>query len=401
MTSPATLHPASAEAAHAAASPALRARFLAGMSNAAATVSVVTTDGAAGRAGVTVSAMSSVSADGPHPVLLVCVHHLSPAAPRILANGAFCVNVLRDDQSYISDTFAGRFDRVTDKFDCADWTPMPSRSPRIVDPLVAFDCRVISGERIGTHHVFLGEVGEIFDAGRGSPLIYARRAYGVASRIEAAASLAAGRQSARDRLAIGCFHTFGPFILPEMIERLGPGTRVELVEGDQHRVQESLIGGETELALLYDLDLSEELEAEVLTQLTPYVLLAEGHPLADRPALTPQDLAPHPMVLLSAPPSGDYFTGLLRDAGVEPRIAYRSASFEMVRGLVGRGLGYALLATRPAAALTYDGHPLVSRPFSAPARPSRVVLARRRGAILGPAAERFGWLCRDFFALDG
>ena len=43
----------------------LRDRFIAGMARAATTVNVVTTDGPAGRAGVTVSAMSSVSADAP------------------------------------------------------------------------------------------------------------------------------------------------------------------------------------------------------------------------------------------------------------------------------------------------------------------------------------------------
>ena len=49
----------------------LKKRFFDGMSQAACTVNVVTTDGAAGRAGVTVSAMSSVSADTPRPTLLV------------------------------------------------------------------------------------------------------------------------------------------------------------------------------------------------------------------------------------------------------------------------------------------------------------------------------------------
>ena len=84
----------------------LRDRYLEAMSEAAATVSVVTTDGPAGRAGVTVSAMCSVSADP--PTILVCVHHLSPACEAIRENGAFCVNVLGDGQSAISDTFAGR-----------------------------------------------------------------------------------------------------------------------------------------------------------------------------------------------------------------------------------------------------------------------------------------------------
>ncbi len=49
----------------------LRQDFLDGMSCVAATVNVVATDGPAGRAGVTVSAMSSVSADTEKPVLLV------------------------------------------------------------------------------------------------------------------------------------------------------------------------------------------------------------------------------------------------------------------------------------------------------------------------------------------
>ena len=80
--------------------------FIEGMSHAASTVNIVTTDGPAGRAGVTVSAMCSVTADA--PTLLVCVHQKSAACEAILANGVFCVNVLRDDQALISDTFAGR-----------------------------------------------------------------------------------------------------------------------------------------------------------------------------------------------------------------------------------------------------------------------------------------------------
>ncbi|MCY4030929.1 MAG: flavin reductase family protein [Hyphomicrobiales bacterium] len=166
----------------------LREKFLGGMSYAACTVNVVTTDGSAGRAGVTVSAMTSVSAETPRPTLLVCVHHESPAASRMHDNGVFCVNILRDDQAHISDIFAGRRkETIEDKFECADWLAMPSGAPRIVDPLVAFDCIVASSNRIGEHYVFFGEVSDIFIAGKGSPLIYASRAYGSASRFKPAA----------------------------------------------------------------------------------------------------------------------------------------------------------------------------------------------------------------------
>ena len=380
----------------------IRDAFITAMSRAAQTVNIVTTDGPAGRAGVTVSAMASVSADTPQPTLLVCVHHLSPAADRIIANGSFCVNVLRDDQAFIADSFAGRFkDQLSDKFDCAAWTAMPSGAPRVVDPLVAFDCNVSQHSRVGTHHVFMGAVQEIFAGDHGTPLIYAHRSYGSPMRIDAAQTLSTGPR-APNRLAIACFHSFGPFILPELLRRLtetGP-VDLTLIEGDQRRVQESLRSGEAELALLYDLSLPEDLEILPLFDLQPYVLLAENHPLAAKPSLTPADLAPHPMILLNAPPSTEYFLSILRDAGVEPQVAYRSASVEMVRGMVGQGLGYALLATRPAAMQSYDGKPLVARPLSTPAKRSRVVLASRRGTHLSPLAERFTFLARAHFDLD-
>lgn len=382
----------------------LRARFLAGMSHAAQTVNVVTTDGPAGRAGVTVSAMTSVSADTERPTLLVCVHRDSATAAAILANGVFCVNVLRDDQSWISDTFAGRFRaQVPDKFDCAEWVAMPSGAPRVVEPLVAFDCRMVSSDLIGTHHVFFGEVDDIFIAERGSALIYARRAYGAAARIEAAGSIGEGRAAAGNRLTLACFQTVGASLLPGLFRRLreeAPEIAVTLIEGDQARLHAALGAGEAELALMYDEGIAEGLAKELLAELPPYALLAEDHPLAARDALAPGDFEGQPMVLLSTPPSPDYFLTLLREQGVEPQVAYHSGSIETVRGMVGQGLGYTLLASRPAGDLTWDGRRVVRRPLAWAARPSRLMLVRREGAALSPAAERFAWLCRDAFGAD-
>lgn len=175
---------------------ALRSAFLEGMSHMASTVNIVTTDGPEGRAGVTVSAMSSVSADTPVPSLLVCIHQMSSACSAILKNGVFCVNVLRDDQSYISDTFAGLLTTADgDKFACAEWVTQRTGAPRVVDPLVAFDCRLTHSELIGTHHVMFGEVEDIFIGQQGLPLIYANRAYGTPARLDPAAFGAATAQA--------------------------------------------------------------------------------------------------------------------------------------------------------------------------------------------------------------
>jgi len=171
------------------AAPPLRGAFLDAMSRTACSVTVVSTDGPAGRAGVTVSAMSSVSADGPTPKLLICVHRSGAACPAILENGVFCVNLLRAEQSGISDVFAGRTDAVgADRFSGLDWTRMVTGAPRLIDPLAAFDCRLSHANLVGTHYVMFGAVEAVFVADSGAPLIYADRAYGTPGSLAQAAA---------------------------------------------------------------------------------------------------------------------------------------------------------------------------------------------------------------------
>lgn len=380
--------------------PELRQLFLNGMSNAACTVSVVTTDGPAGRFGVTVSAMASVSADTEKPTLLVCIHTLSPAAKAIMANGVFCVNVLRDDQSYISDCFAGKLKTENgDKFACTQWAQDAVGAPRVADALVAFSCKLLSNQQIGTHHVLFGAVEEIFSAGPGSPLIYANRAYGAPARFGLISGTDAPSSSA-GRLNLGVFHTFAPYVVPEILERLaiaGHKIELKLLEGDQRTIAEGLQVGDVDLALLYDLGLHDGVQIERLAALDPYVLLAEGDPLAQHASLSLAELSKHPLILLDAPPSGDYFLSLFREQSLTPEIRLRSTSFEMVRGIVGRGIGYSLLATKPASNMSYDGRALTTRPLRDKTRPSHIALARRLNGKSNPTADLFAAECRVFF----
>jgi flavin reductase (DIM6/NTAB) family NADH-FMN oxidoreductase RutF len=158
----------------------LRQRFLDGMSRAACTVSIVTTDGPAGRAGVTVSAMSSVSADTVAPSLLVCVNQQSSAAAAIQSNLVFCVNLLRRDQAALSDRFARRgLSPTGDKFEGIGWCRLATGAPVLAGILAAFDCRLRRSVLYGTHWIFIGEVEDILLAAEPHlPLLYQNRSYG-------------------------------------------------------------------------------------------------------------------------------------------------------------------------------------------------------------------------------
>ena len=149
-----------------------RENFVSAMRQVASSVTVVTTQGEAGRLGATVSAFSSVSADP--PTVLVCLYAESRIAKAVTGNGRFCVNVLPEDSADVADRFAGRHDGwVSDRFDgiaCAEGAA----------PLIAgatgFQCDVQQAVRSGSHLIVIGHVKAV-DTADAAPLTYRVGAY--------------------------------------------------------------------------------------------------------------------------------------------------------------------------------------------------------------------------------
>lgn len=169
-------------------------------------------------------------------------------------------------------------------------------------------------------------------------------------------------QSVRGRLTLGCFTTLAPILLPRLFSALRqshPELEIDLLEGDTAQLQEALLAGRIELALMYDLDLTDSLHRQPLSGARPYALVAEGHRLARRRKVQLAELVNEPLVLLDHPHSREYFLSLFRQRGLEPLVRHRTVNFELVRGLVAKGFGYALLNLRPNRNVTYDGGKLV------------------------------------------
>lgn len=159
-----------------AARPDLGALFRDGMSRIAATVHVITTDGPAGRAGLTATAVTSLSADP--PMLLVCVKIGGNSAPVLLENGVFAVNALAGDQSGLADVFAGRGGiKGASRFQSGVWDTLTTGAPVLSNASVTFDCRLVEVHNIATHHIIVGRVEAIHLNPARSGLLYLDRAY--------------------------------------------------------------------------------------------------------------------------------------------------------------------------------------------------------------------------------
>jgi flavin reductase len=150
--------------------------FREAMSRMGAAVHVVTTAGPGGKAGVTATAVCSVS-DAP-PTLLMCLNRRSHTNPAVVENGVFCVNTLGDGGTEIADVFAGRTGLGgSDRFTCGEWKTLSTGSPVLLSAVIGFDCRIVEVRSVGSHNVFFGAVESIHLGPNVPALVYHGRAY--------------------------------------------------------------------------------------------------------------------------------------------------------------------------------------------------------------------------------
>jgi 3-hydroxy-9,10-secoandrosta-1,3,5(10)-triene-9,17-dione monooxygenase reductase component len=124
-------------------------------------------------AGLTVGSFTSASLDP--PLVSFTVDRGARSWPSIQASGAFCVNVLADDQVELCRLFSSR---ETEKFRSVGWAPAASGSPVLEGVLAWIDCDIDRVLDAGDHHLVLGRVRELEVAREVRPLLFYRGGYG-------------------------------------------------------------------------------------------------------------------------------------------------------------------------------------------------------------------------------
>lgn len=205
---------------------------------------------------------------------------------------------------------------------------------------------------------------------------HARSLLADAAELELSALDAGG--TLRGPLALGCYSTLAVTLVPPILQGFGqehPEVELDFVADQQAPLEQRLLAGELDAALLYDMNLPLGLAARTIFEARVYALLPADHPLAGTGPVRLTALADEPLVFLDLHPSGEHTLSVFRAAGVAPRIRYRTTDFELTRSLVGRGLGYALLVQRPARDETYEGLPVVPVEITPMPAPVRVIMA--------------------------
>jgi len=151
--------------------------FRLGMRRLAASVTILTTAGPdVGRAGMTATAVSSVTADP--PTLMCCVNRNNATRHAIAAAGCVAVNLLSSSDHELASRFATAMP-PEERFRAGSWTTLATGAPALETAAGVFDCLIGHSIEIGSHTVFFGEVQAVQVRDQHvRPLLYAHGGYG-------------------------------------------------------------------------------------------------------------------------------------------------------------------------------------------------------------------------------
>jgi flavin reductase (DIM6/NTAB) family NADH-FMN oxidoreductase RutF len=140
-------------------------------------VTVVTTLDGDRPQGITVNALSSVSLDP--PLVMIALDRRRFIVPAIEASGRYAVNVLDEEQQWLSDCFAGA--NVTpnrEAFCGAAWHAGETGLPLLDGAIAAMECAVRERFEVGDHLLFVAHVEALsLEHPDAPPLLYHRRRY--------------------------------------------------------------------------------------------------------------------------------------------------------------------------------------------------------------------------------
>jgi len=212
-----------------------------------------------------------------------------------------------------------------------------------------------------------------------------RHADSIVARLQAAqADLHALRTGEAGTLHIGTFQSVGARVLPEVMRRFTadwPKIDVTLVELEDDEVAPGIERGEIDVGFVL-LPLEDEPLETIEVLRDPYVLIK---PKGSSLRASLREIAAEPLVGFRHSDALAGVEAAFRAAGVEPRWAYRSNDNPTVQGLVGAGVGNAVMPR-----LTVDERDPNVDVIDLPSVPPRIIgVARHRDRYASPATRAF------------
>lgn len=246
----------------------------------------------------------------------------------------------------------------------------------------------IVGETLFLRHgggVALTYEGNIF-------LDHARRV--LAAVDEAVRSPGRKRDDVKGRLRLAMTYTVAGYYIPPFIERFQrsfPGVELELTETPRDKIEDGLVSGSFDLAVLLTSNIidQEGLQFETLMQSRRRLWLASRHPLLSQSKVTLADVSREPYIMLTVDEASNTAQRYWNQTAYRPKTIFRTSSVEAVRSLVAGGMGVTILSDMVYRQWSLDGRRVEVIPLADKVPTMDVGLAWAANVQLGSAASAF------------
>ncbi len=211
------------------------------------------------------------------------------------------------------------------------------------------------------------------------------------------------KQSLDGVLRLGYYAPVAPAFLPKIFSDFLPENSeavLHLQECDNDAAQDGLLNGDFDVILFVSEGAKASIEFDVLIEAPPYCLVPKLHPLARRQSVSLAEIARERLVVLERPVVASYYQKLFKDFASDISIAAYANSTEMVRSLVSKGKGCAVLNMRPDTEVSYSGFELVCLPIQDVLQPLTLAVGYDR-ARPRRIVQEFVRSCSAYFAKEG
>ena len=201
-------------------------------------------------------------------------------------------------------------------------------------------------------------------------------------------------ESVEGDIVIGVSFTIAAYFLPSLqarFQRIFPKVNIHVLEHDREDIEQGLLSGKLNLALMLVSNLrdSSNIDSETLLRSRRKLWLSVNHPFMECESVSLADIATEPYVMLTVDEASNTAMRYWEKTDYRPEIIFSTTSVEAVRSMVSLGMGVAILSDMVYRPWSLEGNRVETRPVLDEVPTMDVGVAWCRGAELSLPARSF------------
>ncbi|MEX3011370.1 LysR family transcriptional regulator [Hoeflea sp. TYP-13] len=202
------------------------------------------------------------------------------------------------------------------------------------------------------------------------------------------------RDDVRGHIKLAVSYTVLGYFLPSHLARFMrgfPNVEVHISEADRSDIEEGLIAGTFDLAVMLTSNIinQEDISYDTLLRSRRRLWVDAQHRFLERPSVSLQDIASEPYIMLTVDEASNTAQRYWNRSPYRPNVIFRTSSVEAVRSMVANGMGIAILSDMVYRPWSLEGRRVEVMPVSDPVPTMDAGIAWSNSATPSPATRAF------------